>query len=215
MLSWLRIGRVWAAVSVLALVVMQAVAGQWFPPPISLSQYGIGPWGWIFSIWAVAVSTAPLCLWRALPDRRWFAALLLAIGFVGAVVMAAVRTDAGAGPASWHAVVHTTAAVVALWFIPFGTLAVLWPLGGRAQAIGLLLTVFIFATLGLLLLAAAGFDTAGMGAARSWAFWQSVAVTGGQVLVLLLAISIRQPGNPVRDVVKPVRDEESHTPRGA
>jgi hypothetical protein len=188
--NWLRTGDLLAAASIVLLIAMQAVAGQWFPPPISVSQYGIGPWGWIFSLWAVSVSVSPWCLERAFPQRGWRPAVsrgLLRVGVVGAFVMAAVRTQAGGAQATWNAKVHMVGSILALGCLPLGITAALWGLGRFWRRIGLIELTAVAVSLALLLYAAAGYDTAGMGAPRSWAFWQMVAVIVSTVLILTLS----------------------------
>jgi hypothetical protein len=50
----------------------------------------------------------------------------------------------------------------------------------------------------LLLLAAVGLDTAGLGPPRSWAFWQAVAVVLCEVLTVTMAVVVgaRTSGRP-------------------
>ena len=55
------------AVGWLLWIVMQIIAKDPFPPEISVSQYGLGPGGWVFSVWAVALAVAPLLVIHTAP----------------------------------------------------------------------------------------------------------------------------------------------------
>ena len=184
--GWRISGRCCAAAGWVLWVLVQVVAQDPFPPEISLSQYGLGGAGWLFSVWVVVVASSPLLLLRYRPvpgPARW----LLAIGYAGSGVMALVRTDEGVQQMSAHAMWHMGGAVVALVFLPLGILCALrfapppWPLAG----LGL---IVIGTAVGVLvLLSAVGFDTAGLGTARSWALWQGVLVVIEMMLVGLYA----------------------------
>lgn len=207
MFSLLRAGQLSAVVSVVSGVAMQAVSGQWLPPPISISQYGVGPDGWIFSVWATALASAPVLLGFALPARLpgvRTGRVLAVIGLVGALVMAVVRTDPGGAQESVNAQIHTAGSVAALVFLPFGMLALLWGRGRPWRALSLALLATTAVGLVLLLFAAGGADTAGLGPARSWALWQTVAVVASAVHVIVLTIAVsgfarRTPGDPLPD----------------
>jgi hypothetical protein len=175
------------ACSTAAAVAMQAVAGQWFPPPISISQYGIGPHGWLFSVFVVTMGAAPLCFERLCAHRQRYARVILGVGLAGAVVMALVRTDSGGAQASVNAKVHMVGAIFCLFCVPLGMFLVLWLRGGRGRLVGLMLIVGVYGAIALLLAAAAGLDTAGLGPTRSWAFWQAVAAVVSMVMVATLA----------------------------
>ncbi len=200
------------AVSIVAAVAMQAVAGEWFPPPVSVSQYGVGPWGWMFSVFVVTMAAAPLVLERCSPRRPRIVRTVLWIGFLGALVMAVVRTDSGGAQASVNAKVHMVGSIVSLAFVPLGILMVLWMCGRAARVVGLLEIALVEVSIGLLLAAASGFDTAGLGAARSWAFWQAVASVACIVMVLTMAAVLMTSGraDPSRNAGHGPR--ENHTP---
>lgn len=195
--GWLRAGQVLAVVSVVLCIAMQAVARQWFPPPVSMSQYGVGPWGWIFSLWAVSFSLSPVCCERSLPGRNLVSRVQLLLGLAGTVVMAIVRTDPGGAQISINAKVHLVASIFCLAFLPLGMLATLWGLGRRWRWTGMVLVGIVAASLGLLILAAVGYDSAGMGSHRSWAFWQSVATVGCLTMVGSLALAANRTFGPL------------------
>lgn len=200
-------GRLATAASVCFVLLMQAVSGQWFPPPISISQYGVGPDGWIFSLWVVTLALAPVLLGFVLPaaDRGVrLGRVLVLVGLVGSLVMAVVRTDPGGAQESVNAQIHTAGSVVGLVFLPFGMVALLWHRGPRWRRPSVTLLGVTAVGLILLLFAAGGADTAGLGPARSWAFWQTVAVVASSVHVIVLTIAVGGsgrgvPGDPLPD----------------
>lgn len=198
MRSWLRAGQVLTVVSIALLIVVQAVAGQWFPPPVSVSQYGVGPHGWIFSVWLVVFCLAPVCLERALALARarrvTLGRVLIVLGLVSGTVMAIVRTDAGGAQLSLNAKIHMIASICTLTFLPLGILALLWTLRGGWRWTGIVLIAAHGTSMALLLFAAAGYDTAGLGPHESWAFWQAVAVVIDIGFVVTLAVAAERAG---------------------
>jgi len=194
--AWLRAGELWVVASILLLLAMQVVSGVWFPPPISISQYGIGGWGWLFSLWAISLAAIPSCLLRAteVAGRRRYVlgSVLIYTGSVGAMVMAVVRTQAGGAQVTWNAKVHMLGSIVASVLIPFGILAVVWTLGRGWRAVVAIELALLAVALVLLLMAAGGLDTAGLGRERSWAFWQMVAVLVSEVMFATFALAARR-----------------------
>ncbi|GGL93507.1 DUF998 domain-containing protein [Nakamurella endophytica] len=171
-----------AAASWVLCIVMQLVAGDVLPPEVSVSQYGVGPHGWLFTLWVLSILvTAALVTLRAVRRPR-SAAVLVAAGSVGALVMGFVRTDAGGLQQSLNAKVHMAGAVVALALLPLGFWVLLEQCGRRQRRVGRALTAATAVSLVLLVVSALGVDTAGIGAQRSWALWQSV----GAVLEMVL-----------------------------
>ena len=199
---WLRAGEIWVAASIVLLLLMQLVSGAWFPPPISISQYGIGLWGWLFSLWAVSLGAMPLCLLRALQTagdgRHRLGTVLICTGTIGALVMAVVRTQDGGAQVLWNAKVHMVGSIVASALIPLGVLAVMWTFGGRWRIAATIEVVLVAIALALLLMAAGGLDTAGLGRERSWAFWQMVAVLVSEVLFVTMAAGVRRRLDRIR-----------------
>jgi len=185
---WLVAGRGCAAVGWVLWVALQVIAKDPFPPNVSVSQYGIGEFGWVFTVWAVALAAAPLLLLRGDPvpgPARW----LLRTGFAGAAVMAVVRTDEGGGAMSWHAWVHMVGAVVALVYLPLGILVALRFADRRTRRIAGVLGVAAAVVGALVLVSATGVDTAGLGAAASWALWQGTLVVIDMLLVTVYAVT--------------------------
>ena len=194
--DWQRTGE-WFALSGLVLVLlMQAIAGQWFPPPVSVSQYGVGPYGWVFSLAVLSLALAPTLLVRALPDPSRLSRALLWTGLAGCVVMAVIRTDPDGAQQSWNARVHMVGSIVTLTFLPLGMVAALWRLGGRWRWWAVGQTAVFAATMTLLVLAAYGHDTAGLGSHRSWALWQAVGLTVCIVLIATLTLGVRAALGP-------------------
>jgi hypothetical protein len=215
-------GRTCAASGWLLWVLMQALADDPFPPEISISQYGLGEFGWVFTVWALTLAAAPLLLLSSLPSERspaprpsaercrcvddslagarpvraapvpGPAAAMLWVGFAGAAVMAFVRTDEGGGAMSWHAQVHMVGAIVALVFLPLGILAAGRAAGPWARRVAVVLVVAAAVVGALVVVSAAGVDTAGLGGTRSWALWQGTLVVIDMLLVSVYAAAVGQ-----------------------
>ena len=186
--AWLLAGRCCAAAGWILCAAVQVVAGDPFPPDISLSQYGLGGTGWLFSVWVVVLASSPLLLLRYRPvpgPARW----LLVVGYVGTWVMAVVRTDEGGLQMSGHAKVHMGGATVALVFLPLGIAFALRYAGRTWRRWSLVLVAAATVAGALVLLSAAGYDTAGLGAASSWALWQATLVVLEMLLVAIYAIA--------------------------
>lgn len=187
--GWKVAGRACVALGWVLWVVIQAVSGDVFPPEISVSQYGVGDDGWIFSIWCVVVSAGPILLWLARPvpgsSIYW-----LATGWVGALIMALIRTDPGGLQESMQAKIHTFGAVLNMIALPVGMLLVLRLARPLWRNLALTLGAVDVVAGTLLLLAAAGYDTAGLGPASSWAFWQAVAISIDLLLTAIYAIAV-------------------------
>jgi len=204
--GWLIAGRSCAAAGWLLWILVQVVNEDPFPPEISLSQYGLGSAGWLFSVWVIVLAIGPVFLLRFRPVPGPARALVL-IGLLGTVLMALVRTDEGAPQMSAHAKVHMAAAVVALVFLPIGILCALRYAERRWFRLGLVLVAVGVLVGVLILLAAAGLDTAGLGPARSWALWQGTLVVIEMMLVTVYAAVIRtvDPGSVSAVVGTPVK----------
>jgi Protein of unknown function (DUF998) len=204
--AWRTAGR-WCAVGGWVLwIALQVVAKDPFPPEISLSQYGLGSTGWLFTLWIIVLASGPLLLMRYRPvpgPARW----LLAVGFFGSVVTAVVRTDEDGLQMSVHAKVHMTGSILASLFMPLGMLLAIrfaaqpW----RRMAGGLAVTAA--AAGGMVLLSAAGTGTAGLGPAASWALWEGSLCIVEMLLVSLyaLAVSTIGPSPPRADPAAPVQ----------
>jgi hypothetical protein len=189
MSRWRVAGRCCAALGWLLWVAVQVVADDPFPPQVSVSQYGLGAGGWVFSVWVVVLTSSPLLLMRYRPVPG-AAQPMLWIGYAGAWLMALVRTDEGGVQVTVTAHLHMVGAVLTLVFLPLGICCALRPaaLRWRIVAIGLLSAGTVVGS--LLLLAAAGVDTAGLGTSQSWALWQGVLVVAEMVLVTVYAVAV-------------------------
>lgn len=199
--GWRVAGRWCAALGWILWVLLQFVNADPFPPAISMSQYGLGGTGWIFSVWVVVLATGPLLLlkYRPVPGpARW----LLWIGYAGAWLMALVRTDEGGAQVSFTADAHMAGAVLTLVFLPLGILNALSHAAAPWRVAAIVLVGAAAAAGTLLLLAAAGIATAAPDPAASWAWWQGVLVVVEMLLVGLYALGVRSvrsaPGRPGR-----------------
>jgi hypothetical protein len=199
---WLMTGRLSTLAAVVGCLLLQWVNADWFPPEISVSQYGIGPRGWVFTCWSALLALSVVGLARGGPElgaRRarsvygW-----LTVGCVGLLVMGTVRTDAGGVQQSWHARTHQVASILALLTLPVGiVLALGWARRTWRRA-AVALAVLSAASLLLVLASALGMPSLGMDPPHAWAFWQSVAVTVDLLLVGVFALAGISRGNPQR-----------------
>ncbi len=187
--AWKIAGRACAAIAWVLWVVVQVVADDPFPPEISVSQYGVGPHGWLFTVWVVLLASSPLMLLRYRPvpgPARW----LLAVGFAGSLLMAFVRTDEGGPQMSTEAKVHMAGAIPAMVALPLGIVAAMWFAAPGWRLVSWVLAALTTVSGIAILLAAVGVDTAGRGAASSWAFWQGVSIVIDMVLVSVYALAV-------------------------
>lgn len=188
--GWRIAGRWCAVLGWVLWVVMQAVNADPFPPTISVSQYGLGGTGWVFSLWVVVLTTGPLLLLRYRPvpgPTRW----LLGFGYAGAWLMALVRTDEGGAQLSTAAHVHMVGATATMVLLPLGILSALRFADSRWQRVAAVLAIAALVASALLLLAAAGLSSVGAtDPANSWALWQGVLVIVEMLLVGSYAIAV-------------------------
>lgn len=170
-------------------ILVQIVAEDPFPPEISMSQYGVGPDGWLFSLWVVLLATGPLLLqfYRPVPGAaRW----LLIIGYIATWLLAIVRTDEGGLQMSVQAKVHMFGAIVALSCLPLGMVLALLRARRPWRPIGIVLGAAAIITGLLVVLSATGLDTAGMGAPASWALWEGTLTIIEMLLVSAYALGV-------------------------
>ncbi|NNG34347.1 DUF998 domain-containing protein [Nakamurella aerolata] len=192
---WYRLGLAALLLTLLMAVLMQALKGDWMPPEISFSQYGVGPSWWAFSLFSLGVAATPLCFDRAMPTHRAITWMLL-IGAAGCLLMAIVHTDAGGLQQSTRAKVHMVGSVVGLVMVPLGAFGASVLSGRIHRWVPICLTLISAACLVLLLVSAAGVDTLGVGTQRSWALWQTGAVLADVAGMLLLAVLARPRRQP-------------------
>lgn len=200
----LMVGRLATAAALLACVLLQWIDGDWFPPEVSVSQYGVGRFGWILTCWTtlLAVSVVALTLAGRAAGARQPGSIFywLAAGSTGLLVMGIVRTDAGGAQHSWHAKVHMIASIVALLAMPVVIVLALHGARRPWRRMVLALTAISAIALVLVLSSAVGVRTLGLDAQHSWAFWQAVAVTVDMILVAVLAMAGAGFGGGGREV---------------
>ena len=189
---WERIGIAGTASGWLFFLLCQVVSGDFLPPDVSMSQYGLGPWGFLFTLWMLSLAVAAGALYAAGPGRNRPIGAVFGMSVAGLIVTALVRTDSDGAEHSWHAHLHLVGSVLALAALPLGILVVTRRFGRPGRGIAVVLVVVAGSSLILLLLAAAGLDSTGGGAVAAWAFWQSVAVVCEMLLLLLWAALVHQ-----------------------
>lgn len=189
-MGWWNAGRASVAACWALWIAFQVVAGDPLIPDISYSQFGVGPHGWVFSLWAVLLGVGPLLLLRFRPVPGRGALVCLLIGAVGAFLMAVVRTDAGGFQQSPQAQIHAAGATAAMVCLPTGIVLALRFSPGPAARISAVLGLASLAGLVCIGLAAAGFDPLGMGQQGAWAFWQGVTVLVDMLVLALYALAV-------------------------
>lgn len=188
------------AISVLA---MQAVSGDWFPPDVSISQYGVGNNGWMLTVTLLfpAVASA-LLLWgaeRQAPVRQWSVILPWTVWILALVVMAFVPTNEWPAPLTMTGKVHQAAAICGLFFAPIGAVLMVGIRGraepsivaARARAVAIACAGLSWFFLGLLLLTNIDVDVTGLGYKRAWSLHQTLAVVVDIGMVFALIICFR------------------------
>ncbi|SDP39987.1 Protein of unknown function [Nakamurella panacisegetis] len=190
----LIVGRVAAVASLVLCLLIQYLNHDFFPPDVSVSQYGVGPRGWVFTTWTAVVALAALTLRAGGSMNEHHVGYWLGAGSFGLVLMGIVRTDAGGLQQSFHAKVHMGASILALVALPIGM-----ALAMDHACAWLRRSAWIFVVLGavalvMVLVSAAGVATPGLDAPHSWAMWQAVAVTLDMLLLAAFAWA-SLPGN--------------------
>jgi hypothetical protein len=193
-------------VGAFCVLAMQAVSGDWFPPDVSISQYGVGRYGWMltFTLLCLAAASA-LLLWGAYrlgSARQWRVVLPGTVWILALVVMAFVPTNEWPAPLSLTGQIHQAAAVLGLFVAPIGAMLMVGvgarhhgPTDGKtgrragAVAVGSALLGWFF--LVLLLLTNIDIDVTGLGYQRAWSLHQTIAVVLDIIMVFALIISMR------------------------
>lgn len=198
------------------MIAMQAVGGDWFPPEVSISQYGVGEDGWMLTMTLLFLAAASaLLLWgahRLAAARSWAIVLPWTAWIVALVVMAFVPTNQWPGPLTLTGQVHQAAAVLGLIAAPIGA-ALMVGLGPRSTAVTagnrarttvICSALLSWLFLSLLVLTNVDIDITGLGYRRAWSVHQTVAVLLDIVMVFALIICLR-----ARTAADPVRAEPS------
>jgi hypothetical protein len=118
-----------------AVLALHAVRPDLEPASHRLSEYAVGPWGWLMTAAFLALAAGMWLLRRALPaaGRLRPVRALLAVAAVGLVLSALFRTDVTT-PDALRETVHTVASSSALlslvaaaaWTITLGARAIAW-----------------------------------------------------------------------------------------
>jgi hypothetical protein len=195
--TWLAVGRVSTLAALVLFIGLQQINHDYFPPNVSISQYGVGPNGWVFTSWSALTVLGSLAVYAANPVRTRAVGYWLSIGGAGLLLMGIIRTDADGLQHSWHAKVHMISSIVALIALPIGLgLGLHWARKWWRR-VGLTLLVLSDAALIMVGVSALGVATPGFDPEHSWALWQSVAATLDMVLLAtfsLATFSFRKAG---------------------
>ncbi len=197
--TWLAVGRASTLAALVLFIGLQQINHDYFPPKVSISQYGVGPNGWVFTSWSAVTVLASLAVYAANPNRTRAVGYWLSIGGAGLLLMGIIRTDADGLQHSWHAKVHMISSIVALIALPIGLgLGLRWARKWWRRG-GMILLVVSDAALIMVGVSALGVATPGLDPQHSWALWQSVAATLDMALLAAFALatfSVRDTGSP-------------------
>ncbi len=186
-----------------SLLAMQAVRGDWFPPEVSISQYGVGEYGWMLTMTLLLLAVASaLLLWgadRQSAARDWRVILPWAVWTVVLVVMAFVPTNEWPAPLTTTGKIHQGAAIFGLFFAPIGAVFMAGlgrrdapnTVAARARATAIACAGLSWFFLGLLLLTNIDVDITGLGYQRAWSLHQTLAVVLDIVMVFALIVCLR------------------------
>ncbi|MBM9466156.1 DUF998 domain-containing protein [Nakamurella leprariae] len=190
---WVVASRVCTAAIWVGWLIMQLVSGDWLTPEISMSQYGVGSAGWIFSVWSAALGITVIVLVRASPGVSRMTRVVAWLGLAGALVMAVVRTDPGGAQDSLQAKVHAVGATVALVALLVACVLSLDRTRQPWRAAGWTLGLVSLAAVAFVGVTAFGVDLFGQDSHAAWAFWQGVSVIVDLVLMVIWATAVGRP----------------------
>ncbi len=192
----------------ISLIAMQAVRGDWFPPEVSISQYGVGDNGWMLTMTLLFMALASGLLLvgshRQAGNPNWAVLLPWSIWTLALVVMAFVPTNEWPAPLTLTGEIHQGAAILGLFFAPIGAVAMAGisrrdtpgSLAARARAVAIACAGLSWFCLGLLLLTNIDIDITGLGYKDAWSLHQTLAVVLDILMVFALIICLRARAQP-------------------
>jgi len=187
----------------ISLLAMQAVRDDWFPPEVSISQYGVGDHGWMLTMTLLVMALASALLLvgshRQAAAARWAVLVPWTIWTLALVVMAFIPTNEWPGALSLTGEIHQAAAVFGLFFAPIGAVAMAGitrrdrpkSTAARGRVVAITCAGLSWFFLGLLLLTNVDIDVTGLGYQRAWSLHQTLAVVLDLVMVFALIICLR------------------------
>ncbi len=202
----------------LCVLAMQAVSGDWFPPDVSISQYGVGTYGWTLTVTLLFLAAgSALLLWgayRLSAARQWRVVLPWTVWILALVVMAFVPTNEWPAPLSLTGQIHQAAAVLGLFVAPIAAMLMVGVRAGpnghtvgtagrRAATVAVGSGLLGWFFLVLLLLTNIDMDVTGLGYQRAWSLHQTIAVVLDIIMVFALIISLRAQAATARARAQP------------
>ena len=185
--------------TVAASIVMQEAKGDFLPPQVSMSQYGVGRYGWSFTLtltlWALAsLAMAAADVLRAPPPPVVVTALLV-VWSICTVLVGIIRADEDTSAPTAGGRAHMLLAGLALIVLPIAAL-IRVSVGPRQPPILMGAAVCSLAVISglsllMLVLAAFGTDITGLGAHVAWALYETISVVTDVVIVYLLCLVAR------------------------
>ena len=180
-------------------IVMQIGKGDFLPPKVSMSQYGVGLFGWTFTITLMLLAAGSVAMavsdTRRLPRPPRVVTILIAVWAFCLVITALVSADPDQSVPTIYGRAHTLFASLALIVLPIAAVFRV-TLGRRQPPKPLRIAVCVIAvaseiSLALLILAAMGTDFTGLGPHSAWAFYEASSVVLDVVLIYLLCVVAR------------------------
>lgn len=206
----------------ISVVAMQAVSGDWFPPEVSISQYGVGDLGWMLTMTLLLLAGASaLLLWgadRLAPNRPWPVILTWSVWIIALTIMAFVPTNEFPDPLTLTGKVHQGAAIFGLFIAPISAVLMVGihprdvpnTVAARARSAAVACGGLSWFFLGLLLLTNIDIDITGLGYKHAWSLHQTVAVVLDIVMVFALIICLR--AREGAGAVRPRQQESATSP---
>ncbi|MEO9198595.1 MAG: DUF998 domain-containing protein [Antricoccus sp.] len=182
-----------AGLCVVGTISMQIVKHDWLPPTDSLSQYGVGKNGWVFSVAVGALGATSVTvglLARAL-GRPLITTIMLGVGGAGFIIDGLVPADAAASHPTIYGHIHLVAAVFGVVLVPVAAVVLCWQYRSKTfPMVTIVVSVGCIITLILLLFAAADLALFGQSQEYMWALYQTIALIGTLIVLYLLRASL-------------------------
>lgn len=185
--------------SVVASIFMQLGKDDFLPPKVSMSQYGVGPFGWTFTVTLFLLAGGSLAMaWsdvRRLPRPPRAVTIMTVVWAVCIMLTAMVPADPDLSQPTITGRVHTLVASLALIVLPIAAV-IRVTLARRLPPKALRVVICMIAIMSelsliMLVVAAFGDDITGLGAHTAWAVYESSSVVLDVVLVYLLCAVAR------------------------
>lgn len=185
--------------TIVSSIVMQIGKDDFLPPKVSMSQYGVGPFGWTFTVTLILLAAGSMTMLiadvRRLPVPPRAVLILISVWSVCVVLTALVPADPDQSMPTLTGRAHTLFASLALIVLPVAAV-IRATIARRRPPKPLRVAICVIAlasetSLALLVVAANGVDLTGLGPHSAWALYESSSVVLDVILVYLLCVVAR------------------------